>query len=241
MYLPKHFAMTNDAAVTVLQRAGVAQLVTLAPAGMMASTLPLLFVAPDRAGSGPGGTGGTGNPGGLGSLHGHLARANRQWVDSLPGSEALVLFAESDAYVSPSAYATKRESGKVVPTWNYVSVHVRGSLVIHDDPLWTRSLVDRLTTRHEANHVIGREANPVTGQAWSTHDAPADYIDAMVRAIVGIEIVITAIEGKAKLSQNRSTEDIAGVIADLRAGSPAEQAAAAQMEAGSSAEIAAEK
>jgi transcriptional regulator len=224
MYLPKHFAMTDDAAIAVLQRAGVAQLVTLSPSAIMASTLPLLFV--------PGGSGG------LGSLHGHVARANRQWVDSVPGSEALVLFAESDAYVSPSAYATKRESGKVVPTWNYVSVQVRGSLVIHDDAQWTRSLVDRLTTRHEANHVIGREANPVTGHAWSTHDAPADYINAMVRAIVGIEIVITAIEGKAKLSQNRSTEDVSGVIADLRAGAPAEQAAAAQMEAVLSSETA---
>lgn len=240
MYLPKHFEMTNDAAVAVLQRAGVAQLVTLTPNGMNASTLPLLFVAP-RVGSGLGGTGEPGKPGGLGSLHGHVARANRQWVDSLPGSEALVLFAESDAYISPSAYATKRESGKVVPTWNYVSVHVRGSFVIHDDPLWTRSLVDRLTTRHEANHVIGREADPVTGQVWSTHDAPADFIDAMLRAIVGIEIVITAIEGKAKLSQNRSTEDITGVISDLRAGSRSEQAAAAHMEAVLSAEIASEQ
>ncbi len=219
MYLPKHFTMDHDAAAAVLHNAGAAQLVTLTSGGMVATTLPLLYIpSPDGDG--------------LGVLHGHVARANRQWADSLApsnGPEALVLFAQSDAYVSPSAYATKRETGKVVPTWNYVSVQVRGTLVVHDDPVWTRSLVHRLTTHHEAKHIVGRDPGSVTGRAWSIDDAPADYIEGLLRAIVGIEIVITSIEGKAKLSQNRSSEDVQGVIQDLQQGSPADQYTAAQI------------
>ncbi len=215
MYLPKHFAMDHASTIDAIDGSGIAQLVTMTPRGIAASTLPLLYVP---------------TTGGMGSLHGHVSRANRQWIDTLPGSEALVLFQGSDAYVSPSAYPTKAETGKVVPTWNYVSVHVRGSLIIHDDPAWTRDLVDRLTAKHEENHASARANNDVTGRAWSTSDAPAEYIDSMVRAIVGIEIAITSIDGKAKLSQNRSDHDLGGVIADLRNGSPSEHGAADRME-----------
>ena len=142
-----------------------------------------------------------------------------------------MLFHQSDAYISPSAYPSKQDTGKVVPTWNYVSVQARGSWIVHDDREWTRNLVDRLTAKHETTHAVLRTGNDITGRVWSTHDAPPDYIDSMVRAIVGIEIAITNIEGKAKLSQNRSVEDIAGVIADLHDGSSSDRGTAHDMAA----------
>jgi transcriptional regulator len=111
-----------------------------------------------------------------------------------------------DAYITPGWYATKAETGRVVPTWNYVTAHVYGRLIVHDDPVWTEDLVRRLTTKHEAyrNH------------PWSVDDAPRAFIEGQLRAIVGIELAITRIEAKAKLSQNRSPADVEGVIAGLR-------------------------
>jgi transcriptional regulator len=217
MYLPKHFSMTREDSIAVMKNAGVAQLVTITDTGLTASTLPLLFVpAPEATDA-------------MGSLHGHVARANPVWRESLSSHEALVLFERSDAYVSPTAYPSKFETGKVVPTWNYVSVHAHGTLLAHDDHNWTRNLVRRLTEHHEAVHASSRASNAVTGRQWSIDDAPTDYLDAMVKAIVGIEVVLTRIEGKAKLSQNRSAEDIAGVIADLEIGSTSEQHIASAM------------
>ena len=124
-----------------------------------------------------------------------------------PSGEALVIVRGPDAYITPGWYASKTEHGRVVPTWNYVTAHVYGRFVVHDDPVWTENLVRRLTAKHEAY----REDD-----AWSVDDAPRAFIEGQLRAIVGVELEITRIEAKAKLSQNRPEADIAGVIAGLR-------------------------
>jgi transcriptional regulator len=121
----------------------------------------------------------------------------------------MVIVRGPDAYISPAWYATKREHGRVVPTWNYITAHVHGRLVIHDDAAWVEANVRALTARHEA-----ARAHP-----WSVDDAPPPYIEGQLRAIVGVEILITRIEAKLKLSQNRSTADVDGAIAGLEAGS----------------------
>jgi transcriptional regulator len=139
-----------------------------------------------------------------GALLGHVARPNDQWRAE-PVGEALVIVRGPDAYVSPAWYAAKAEHGRVVPTWNYVTAHVYGELVVHDDPAWVEDVVRRLTAKHEA----GR-ADP-----WSVDDAPPAFVAGQLRAIVGVELRITRIEGKAKLSQNRSAADRAGVVAGL--------------------------
>jgi transcriptional regulator len=143
----------------------------------------------------------------FGVLRAHIARANPLWRDASSLREALVVFQGVDAYISPSWYATKRETGKVVPTWNYVSVHTYGPIQVIEDREWLRRQIDDLTAAHES----GRSA------PWSVDDAPAEFIDQMLPAIVGIEIEISRIEGKWKVSQNRTAEDRAGVAAGLRA------------------------
>ncbi|NUZ04481.1 FMN-binding negative transcriptional regulator [Piscinibacter koreensis] len=145
--------------------------------------------------------------GGPGVLRGHVARANPLWRETPAGAEALVVFGGPEGYVSPAWYPSKAEHGKVVPTWNYVMVQARGPLRVIDDPAWLRRLVTRLTERHE-----GTRAAP-----WAVDDAPADYVDALLRAIVGIEIPLTSLVGKWKVSQNRPAADRAGVAAGLRA------------------------
>jgi transcriptional regulator len=148
-----------------------------------------------------------------GALLGHLARNNAQWSEP-PIGESLVLIQGSDAYISPSWYASKAEHGRVVPTWNYSTAHVYGDLVVHDDPAWLDSLVRRLTDLHEA----GSE------RPWSVDDAPERFIAGQLRAIVGVELRITRIEAKTKLSQNRSDADVDGVVAGLCARGQAESA-----------------
>jgi transcriptional regulator len=138
------------------------------------------------------------------SLLGHVARNNPHWRAGVTG-ESMVIAHGPEAYVSPSWYAAKREHGRVVPTWNYLIAHVYGELVIHDDIEWLRSLVTRLTSRNEA-------ASP---RPWSVDDAPSAFVEGQLRAIVGVELRIARIEAKAKLSQNRSAADRAGVIAGL--------------------------
>jgi transcriptional regulator len=165
----------------------LAALVTHGAAGLEVSHVPLLL---DPA-AGPNGT-----------LYGHLARANPQ-VGTV--GEALAVFQGPQAYVSPSWYATKTETGKVVPTWNYVAVHARGPMTWIEDPVALRALVERLTDRHEA----GR-AKP-----WAVSDAPDDYVATMLRAIVGIAIPILRIEGTWKMSQNRPQADRSGVARGL--------------------------
>jgi transcriptional regulator len=210
MYVPAHFAPDEALVDELLRNQGAADLVTLTEQGLVATMLPFIYVPPaeaDTGGSDPGDSD-AGEPraaGQYGALHGHLARNNDQWKLGAVG-EALAIVRGPDAYISPGWYASKAEHGRVVPTWNYVTAHVYGRLVVHDDPVWTEHLVRRLTTKHEAY----RE------RPWSVDDAPRPFIEGQLRAIVGIELEITRIEAKAKLSQNRPPADIDGVIAGLR-------------------------
>ena len=194
MYLPKHFEETRSEALHELIRAHpLGMLVTLNGAGLQANSVPFILDA-DPAG-------------GPGILRAHVARANPLWRETRGDVEALVVFQGPQAYISPNWYASKAEHGKVVPTWNYVMVQARGTLRAVDDADWLRAFVTRLTTKHEA----------VQAQPWAVTDAPADYIDTMLRAIVGIEIPLTALTGKWKVSQNRPAADRAGVVAGLTA------------------------
>ena len=207
MYQPGHgrFADPDPAAsLGELASAVPATLVTLSGGRLTATILPLLFDPADGA---------------LGTLRGHLARANPQWRDGSSGVEALAIFDGPDAYVSPRLYAATRRSGRHVPTWNYTTVQASGALVVRDDPAWLKEIVRRLTDRHEARWPDG----------WSVDDAPPDYIESELRAIVGIELRISRLEGKRKLSQNRAPADVDGVIAGLDAGAPREQAVASEM------------
>ncbi|ANJ59135.1 transcriptional regulator [Pseudomonas silesiensis] len=193
MYTPSNFAINDlhDLQQQILDTR-LAMLVTHGEQGLQASHLPLLL-RPDQ---GPNGT-----------LYGHFARANPQWKALQDGAQALVIFAGAEAYVSPGFYPSKAEHGKVVPTWNYVAVHAYGTAEVFTDADRLRDLVSALTDRHEA----GRN-NP-----WKVADAPAEYIDAMLKAIVGFALPIERLEGKRKLSQNRSPADIAGVREGLAA------------------------
>jgi transcriptional regulator len=141
------------------------------------------------------------------TLRTHLARANGQWR-TLEGQSVLTVFQAVDAYVSPQWYETKKEHGRVVPTWNYSVIQVRGRARVIDDKDWLLTLVSRLTDHHE--HGVGQ------GKAWSVSDAPADYIHSQLRAIVGIEIEVTDIQGKLKASQNRTKLDRSGVVEGLK-------------------------
>ena len=191
MYVPSHFAVDQEAITELLSDHGAANLVTSTERGLLATLLP--FVYDPEAGD-------------HGALLGHLARNNDQW--KLPAlGESLAILQRSDAYISPTWYPSKAEHGRVVPTWNYTTAHVYGRLVVHDDPAWVEDLVRRLTTLHEAS----------SAQPWTVDDAPARFVAGQRRAIVGVELVITRVEAKRKLSQNRPAADIDGVIAGLRA------------------------
>jgi transcriptional regulator len=203
MYVPPAFREDDRAALhAAIREARLANLVTATQEGLMATPLPL-FLAPEE---GPHGT-----------LYGHLARANPQW--KLPASgEAMALFTGPDAYVSPSWYASKQEHGKVVPTWNYVAVHTYGPAEFFEEADRLLAVVTRLTDLHE-----GPRAAP-----WAVTDAPDSFIRAQLRGIIGLRMPITRIEGKRKMSQNRSAEDRAGVAAGLAASDrPSDRAAAA--------------
>ncbi|MFO3721451.1 FMN-binding negative transcriptional regulator [Pseudomonas sp. HLMP] len=164
----------------------LAVLVSHGAQGLLATHLPVLVDTTE---------------GEYGTVHGHLARANHQWQDLAQGGEALLVFPGADAYVSPSYYPSKAGAPKVVPTWNYLAVHAYGPVeVIHDAPRLL-DIVSRLSDRHEQ----GRS------EPWKVADAPADYIDGMLRAIVGIRLPIARLQGARKLSQNRSATDIQGV------------------------------
>ena len=193
MYTPRAFALDDLPELQQLIRhTRLAQLVTFGEHGLQASHLPLLL-NPDE---GPNGT-----------LYGHLAKANRQWQDLQNGSEALVIFAGAEAYVSPGFYPAKAEHGKVVPTWNYLAVHAYGQAEVFTDAERLLTLVSAQTDRHENGRA----------QPWKVSDAPADYIDGMLKAIVGFALPIQRLQGKRKLSQNRSAADIAGVREGLAA------------------------
>lgn len=190
MYIPAHFAPDDAMVGDLLHHHGAADLVTLTAEGLVATMLPFIYV-PDA--------------GEHGALHGHLARNNPQWKLPAQG-ESLVIVRGPDAYISPSWYASKAEHGRVVPTWNYVTAHVYGRLIVHDDAEWTEDLVRRLTAKHEA----------YITHPWSVDDAPQEFIAGQLRAIVGVELAISRIEAKAKLSQNRPAADVEGVVSGLR-------------------------
>ncbi len=193
MYQPEHHREDDLAVQHALIRAHpLGLLVTAGAGGLEANPIPFVL----DAGAGP-----------KGVLKGHLARANRQWRDFDPSIEALVVFQGAEAYITPSWYATKAETGKVVPTWNYAIVQAYGTLRIVEDADWLRAQIDALTLAQE-------EARPAP---WQVADAPEPFVSAMLRGIVGIEIEIARIEGKWKASQNRPEADRAGVVAGLRA------------------------
>jgi transcriptional regulator len=201
MYVPRFNTMADDEARRLVAAVGSAQLVTVADDGYPAATLLPVLWAEDR-------------------LVFHMARANPHWRSIRPGAPALAVVTGAEAYVSPAWYRSKDEHGRVVPTWNYSAVHVTGRAEVHDDTEWLRDAVTRLTDTHEARR----------GAPWAVADAPDRYIDKQLRAIVGIELVVERVEGKAKLSQNRDDADFGGVIAGLRReGGGRERIVAAQM------------
>lgn len=193
MYVPEHF---REARVEVLSaliaRYPLGTLVAVTSEGITANHIPMQLLP---AADGPG------------LLRGHIARANPLWRLLENGSPVLAVFIGPDHYVSPTWYPSKREHGKAVPTWNYAAVHVRGLIRFIEDAGWLRSLVESLTDEHERG-IVNR---------WRITDAPPEFIDGMVRAIVGFEIRVSSIEGKVKASQNRSAADRAGVAEALRA------------------------
>jgi transcriptional regulator len=192
MYVPRHFAQQDDEQVReLIADTVVGDLVTVSSTGLTASLVPFVQVPGESHGA----------------LHGHLARGNDQWRTADAGTEALVMFRGPDAYITPRWYPAKQEHGRVVPTWNYAVVHVYGRLVVHDDPQWTRQVVAQLTTKMESS----------APEPWSIEDAPPEYIERMVSAIVGIEIVISRIEAKWKLSQNQPAREASGVADGLAA------------------------
>ena len=208
MYQPGHgrFAVADPADVLAeLSATAPATLVTHGTAGFWTTILPMLFY-PDE--------------GEAGTLRGHMARGNPQWREMGEGTPAVAIWSGADAYISPAWYEEKRLTGKVVPTWNYTAVAVHGTLTKRSEPEWLVAHVRRLVERHEANR----------DHPWSVDDAPDGYIETQARAIIGLELRIHRIEAKRKLSQNRSAEDIEGVIEALAGGSPDEQAVAGQME-----------
>jgi transcriptional regulator len=192
MYVPAHFTEDRkDILHAAMLAAGLATLVTLTVDGLIASHVPLLLDAE----AGPNGT-----------LVGHLARANPQ-ATAAPIGEALVIYTGPDAYITPSWYATKREHGRVVPTWNYVAIHAYGTLEVFDDAERLHALVSRLTDHKETPRA----------EPWAVTDAPARFIEGQLKGIVGFSLPIARLQGKWKMSQNRPPEDRAGVIAGLEA------------------------
>jgi transcriptional regulator len=192
MYQPSHFVESRPEVLRALIETNpLGTLVTLNSAGeLQANPLPFLFDADATA---------------HGTLRGHVARANPVWRETHAEVPALVVFQGTQSYISPSWYATKAATGKVVPTWNYMVVQARGRLRAIEDTAWLRAFVGRLTDRFESER-----AGP-----WSVNDAPDDYVAAQLRAIVGIEIELSSLTGKWKLNQNRSAADREGVIAGL--------------------------
>lgn len=193
MYTPAHFSETRTELLHQLVREHpLGLLITLGDKGLDANPVPFLIDV---------------DAGGQAVLRAHVARANPVWREARTDVDTLVVFQGPQAYISPNWYPTKALNGKAVPTWNYITVQARGRLVVRDDAAWLRELVTRLTQRHEA-------AQPVP---WGLSDAPPDYIDAMLRAIVGIEIPLVSLQGKWKMSQNHPAINRDGVSQGLRA------------------------
>lgn len=193
MYIPSHFAEQSPAQLQrIIRTHPLGTLVTHCAAGLGAEHLPFMF-DPEVG------------PHGL--LSAHVARGNPLWQRCPTGSPVMVIFRGAQAYISPSWYPSKHESHRQVPTWNYEVVHAHGVLTVHDDERSVRRIVARLTRQHEA-------AEP---QPWKMGDAAPGYIDSMLPHIVGIEIALTSLVGKAKLSQNREARDRVGAADVLQA------------------------
>ena len=186
MYVPAHFEESRTEALhDLIAQNPFGSLVTHGKNGLDANHIPFLLLPEE---------------GKLGTLHAHVARANPVWQDVADGDEVMVIFRAGDAYISPTWYPSKHEAHKQVPTWNYRVAHAHGRITVRDDERFVRGVVARLTRTHEAS-----QPTP-----WKMSDAPADYTDALLKMIVGIEIEITRIEGKLKLSQNKEMRDIVG-------------------------------
>jgi len=192
MYMPTHFEETRlEVLHELISARPLATLVTMSSGGIVANHIPLhLHKDTSR----------------IGTLRGHVARSNPIWTDLAKDIETLVVFQGADSYISPSWYPTKQEHGRVVPTWNYVVVHAYGTLRVIHDPAWIRSLIETLTTRHEAS----------LPQPWAVSDAPSEFVERRIGAIVGIEMVITRLFGKWKVSQNQPAQNQTGVIGGLK-------------------------
>jgi transcriptional regulator len=204
MYLPAHFREDRrDVQFALIRSHPLGLLISNGPGGLMANSVP--FVAYPEEGAGV--------------LRAHVARANPQWKELSAATECLVVFQGPQAYISPNLYPTKAETHKVVPTWNYATVHIWGRPQAIEDAGWLRRQIDDLTQARE-----GHRPNP-----WKVADAPADFIATQLKAIVGIEIAITRIEAKWKMSQNRNEADRQGVAEGLRAEGGAEQTAVARL------------
>jgi transcriptional regulator len=192
VYVPAHF---NEPRVEVLHHLiranSIATLVSMTSDGMIASHVPLMLDS---------------DPAPYGRLIGHLARANPHTRSADPSVSTLAIFQGPEGYITPSYYAAKQEHGKVVPTWNYSAVHAYGTLEVFDDPVRLLQVVTRLTNQHETPRA----------QPWAVVDAPDDFIQGMLRGIVGIALPIVRLEGKIKMSQNRPASDVAGVVDGLR-------------------------
>jgi transcriptional regulator len=192
MYTPPAFRDDDKESLRATIRAArLANFVTATADGLLATPLPLFLDESE---------------GEHGVIYGHLAKANPQWR-VLPVGDALAIFMGPDAYITPSWYATKQETGKVVPTWNYVTVHAHGPVEFFDDAARLLDVVSRLTNLHEDGRTL----------RWAVSDAPADFVQAQLRGIVGLRMPVTRLEGKRKMSQNRNAADRAGVAEGLAA------------------------
>ena len=193
MYIPKHFEETRiDVLHALIDTYPLATLITHSGRGLNANHIPMHRTQALTP---------------YGTLSAHVARGNDLLEDLAENPDVLVVFQGPNAYISPSWYATKEETGRVVPTWNYATVHARGRARAIDDSAWLRAQIAALTDRNESSFAV----------PWSVDDAPADYIDGLVGAIVGVEIEIESLQGKWKVSQNQSAANAAGVLAGLRA------------------------
>jgi transcriptional regulator len=207
MYIPKFNEETLTPVLHQLMRSRpLASLVTFGKSGLFASHLPMILEVREEDQAAP-----------LGLLKCHVARANAQWKDFDQEVQALAIFSGAEHYISPSWYEEKQATGKVVPTWNYAVVHAYGYLKVIEDPDWLRAHVESLTTIHEAAIHESTSPEKTGGAPWKVSDAPASYIDSLLKGIVGFELRIERLEGKWKLSQNRSEGDRHGVAAGLDA------------------------
>jgi len=210
MYQPAHFVESRPEVLQRLIREHpFGLLVTDGASGLAANGVPFLL-DPDPAG-------------GPGVLRAHVARANPVWKEARSDRDSLVVFQGAQGYISPAWYPSKAEHGKVVPTWNYIVVQGRGAVRFIDDSAWLRAFVTRLTEGHEAGRTAAEGGRGVP--VWAVSDAPADYVETMLKAIVGVEIPLNSLVGKWKVSQNRPRADREGVAAGL-AQWPGDEAAA---------------